>query len=88
MNDRVLTEAEIRAMLGPMHSDYIDAVRRNEARMADLEKQLAIARGSANAAWVEVDRLTAALHSANNIIDRLAVLAMRYRPTENEGSEP
>jgi len=95
MTDKVLSDADIRAMLGPMHSAYVDAVRENELRRDMLEKQLADAKASERAAWAEVERLNTALLNAHCLSDSLAVrLTMltdrhrRYEPGFDEGSQP
>ena len=77
MPDRILKDDQIKQMLGPMANAYLDAVRENEKRRNDLERRLLIAQASANEAWAEVERLSASLIAANNIIDNLSVLVSK-----------
>jgi hypothetical protein len=95
MTVKILSDADIRAMLGPMHSAYVDAVRDTELRRDMLERQLADARESERAAWAEVGRLNAALLEAHHVTDALAVRLTlltdrhrRYEPGFDEGSQP
>ena len=90
MTTRVLSDDQIKKMLGPMHSAYLDAVKANEQRRSELDLELASAKA-------EVILLTEQLVKANRLTDSLAALvaAMQarlrkrsYHPTDNEGSEP
>jgi hypothetical protein len=40
MTTTILTEEQMRAMLGDMHADYIDAVRAYEGRRDELQAEL------------------------------------------------
>jgi anti-sigma factor RsiW len=40
MTTTILTEEQMRAMLGDMHADYIDAVRAHEQRRDELQAEL------------------------------------------------
>jgi hypothetical protein len=59
MTTTILTEDQMRAMLGDMHADYIDAVRAHEQRRDHLETELAKARA-------EVARLRAKYEPTDN----------------------
>jgi hypothetical protein len=59
MTTTILTEDQMRAMLGDMHADYIDAVRAHEQRRDKLETELAKAKA-------EVKRLRAKYEPTDN----------------------
>jgi hypothetical protein len=59
MTTTILTEEQMRAMLGDMHADYIDAVRLHEQRRDHLQAELTKAQA-------EIQRLKAKYEPTDN----------------------